>query len=289
MSTSSRETKANGTVWMCWDGADQCPALGRLSDRVGPFPFGYEGLPDEELVHCFDRELDAGDNPHLIRPASADFRPWPGYSVAGHDRQGNAIKRLTVEHYYSYWQVHQLAFIQQYPDLYKNAWLIERIPQDDSLRQFLPRALNNDHLVDFSGMRSNFDALSFWITLYVRERNRTFASVVEINGVRKLDTVQAAAHRTRLADFAGKVTERFHTSPEDLHRFLRKLLELMKAYERKEHYKLAETLKTDIFAWEDLLTLTTGQTRAEVAEQLGKVSFDDERTFPPSRPRDQRA
>ncbi len=60
---------------MDWDGTDQWPALGRLSERIGPFPFGYEGLTDEELVHCPDRELEAEGNPHLMPPASADFRP----------------------------------------------------------------------------------------------------------------------------------------------------------------------------------------------------------------------
>ena len=114
---------------------DQWPALGRSSERVGPFPIGWhQGLTDEELIHCIDREMEAGDNPHLIRSESAEFRPWSDYEVAVHDSQGIAIKRSTVEHYYSYWQVHQLFWIQKYPDLYKNARLIERIPEDDPVR-----------------------------------------------------------------------------------------------------------------------------------------------------------
>ena len=61
-------TQRDQSVWngdMDWDGAAQWPALGRLSERVGPVSIGHESLTDEELIHCIDRELEAGDNPHL--------------------------------------------------------------------------------------------------------------------------------------------------------------------------------------------------------------------------------
>ena len=273
------ENELEHYVWngdMDWDGAAQWPALGRLSERVGPVSIGHESLTDEELIHCIDRELEAGDNPHLSRPGSADFRPWSDYRVTIQDRQGNDIKRPTVEHYYGYWQVHQLYWIQQSPDLYKNARLIERIPEDDPVRRFLPRAPKIELLTDFSGKRHSFDALSFWITVYSLERNRTLASVPESNGFQRLDDV----HRTRLTACAGKVTQRFQLTHGDLYGFLRQLIELVRNYERKERYKLAEALKRDIFAWEVLLMLTTGETRDEVAMELGKASFHDKRFVP---------
>ena len=284
--------KRNQVLWngvVNWDEPDQWPALDRLLEGVGQFPFGSQGLTDEELVHCFDREMEAGENPHLIRPTSSDFQPWSEYSVTVHDNQGNPLNRSTVKHYYSYWQVHQLFWIQQYPDLYKNARLIERIPADDPVRMFGPWAPKNGQLVDFDGKRRNFDALSFWVTVYDRECSRTFAGIAEINGIRRLDDVQAATYRTRLAALAEKVTERFQLTPDDFYNFLRKLIELMENYERKERYKLAEALKRDIFAWEDLLLLTTGGTRDDVADELGKVSIYDKRTFPPHKPPNQRA
>ena len=262
-----------------WDGADQWPALGRLVERGWSFPSDCEGLADEDLVHCFDREMKTGANPYLIRPELAEFRPWSEYRVAVPDGDGNEIKRPTAEHYYSYWQVHQLSTIQQYPDLYKNAWLVERIPQDDSVRQILPRAPKKELLVEFDGKRRSFDALSFWITVYGRERNRTFASVAPMDGVRRLDDVQANSYRKRLTDCAGMVNKRFNMTPKDLYSFLRKLITLMEDYEGKERYKLAEALKSDIFAWEDLLMLTTGDTRNDVAEELGKTNTYDKRTF----------
>ena len=264
---------------MDWDGADQWPAIGRLSEKLGPFPFGYDALTDEGLFHCLDREMDGGENPYLSRPHSADFRPWSDYRVTIQDKQGNDIRRPTVEHYYSYWQVHQLCWIQQFPDLYKNARLIERIPEYDPVRNFRPWAPKKELLVDFDGKRHSFDALSFWITVYGRERNRTFGSVPESNGVRRLDDVEAAAHRARLTALAGTVTERFQLTREDMYRFLRGLIEQVRDYGRKERYKLAQALKKDIFAWEDLLMLTTGETRDVIAEDLGKVSIHDKREF----------
>ena len=261
------------------EGTNKWPALGRLSEGFGPFLSGYKGLSDEELVHCFDREMESGSNPHLIRPDSSEFLPWSNYRVSVPDRDGIEIKRPNADHYYSYWQVHQLYLIQQYPDLYKNAWLIDRIPEDDPKKKLLPRAINKGLLVDYRGMKRCFDALSFWITGCIRERGRTFAIVPESNGIRSLDEVQAAAHKVRLVVFAGKVTKRFQITRGDLYGFLRKLINLFEDYERKERYKLAGELKRDIFAWEDLLMLTTGKTRDDVAEQLGKVNRLEKQTF----------
>ena len=262
-----------------WDGTDQWIALDRLFERTWALQSGYEGLSDEELVHCFDREMKAADNPYLFQPELVEFRPWSEYRVEVPGGHGNNIKRTTAEHYYSYWQVHQVSLIQQYPDLYNNAHLIELIPQEDSLRKFLPRAPNRESLVSFEGKRRGFDALSFWITLYGRERVRTFASVAEVDGVRRLDHAQATALGTRLALRAGQVNERFQLTPVDLYRFLRELIELMEGYERKERYKLAEALKNDIFAWENLITLSTGETREDVADELGRANIHDKRTF----------
>ncbi len=271
------QNRRNGV--MTWDGAGQWPKLDRLLERASSLQSDSEGLSDEELVHCFDREMEAGDNPHLIRPELAEFRPWSEYRVEVPDGLGNSIMSPTAQHYYSYWQVHQLSWIQQYPDLWKNAWVIKHIPEDDPVRELLPRAPENELLVEFHGKRRSFDALSFWITLCERERNRTLASVAEVDGVRMLDDVQTDAYRNSLVALAWKVKERFELTPDDLYSFLRKLIDLYVDYRRKERNKLAETLKEDIFAWEDLITLTTGGTSDDVADELGKMGIKYKQTF----------
>ncbi len=261
------------------DESARWPDLGRLTERIGLFPYGYDELTDEELVHHFDREMEAGENPYLLRPNQGNFRPWASYSVKVADVHGNAVNRPTANHYYSYWQVHQLARIQQYPDLFHNAWLIDRIPVEDPMRHMYPRAPRADLLADFFGMRQGFDALSYWVILYERERGRTFATVPERSGVRSLDDTEVAAYRKRLVELAIKVATRFNLARQELYGFLREVINLLERYEREERYKLAEELKKDIRAWEDLLRLNTGEKREEVGEELGKVNIHDRKTY----------
>ena len=128
-------------------------------------------------------------------------------------------------------------------------------------------------------MRHRFDALSFWITVYGQERDRAFANVAAVDGVRRLDVAQATSHRTKLAHWAERVKERFQLTLGDLYSFLHKLIELLEGYERKERYKLAEELKKDLFAWENLIILTTGKTREDVAEELGRANIYAKRAF----------
>lgn len=262
-----------------WDGFEKWPALGRLTERLGPFPYGYNGLPDDQLVHCFDRELEAGNNPHVIRPCDAEFQPWAKYRVTVSDRQGNQLRKPSAEHYYCYWQVYQLHTIQQNPDMFRNAWLIARLPENDRIKFNLSHARNEQRLAKFDGMRHFFDVLSYWITVSNREHNRTFASVPERNGVRTLDEDQAEAFRDRLTGLSSGVAMRFQLTREHLFSFLSRLLSLYERYEQHERYRLAEALKRDAFAWEDFLRSITGQTREEVGDEVGTANLAQKRTF----------
>ena len=261
-----------------WDRFDKWPELRRLIDRMRVFPYGYDDLSDEERLHCFDREFDAGDNPYLHRP-DANFQPWSNYRVKVGDRQGNEFTRPTAIHCYSYWQVHQLYFIQKYPDLYKNAWLLDHLREDSQMKGFYPRSPTKDRLSGFEGMRRYFDALSFWVTVYSEESNCTFAGITEENGIRRLDDTQADAYRQRLSQLAWSVGQRFQLTAEDLYAFLRQIIRVYQDYERDEHYKLAEALKRDIFSLADLIEFTRGETRGQVADKLGETNRFDKQTF----------
>ena len=268
-----------------WNGTSDCdetdrwPALDRLSEGFRVLPHDYRDLTDEELVHCFDREMDAGDNPYLVRPNSDDYKLWSNYRVTVTDRDGNNIKKSTVEHYYSYWQIHQLYYIQRYPDLYKNVRLIELIPKDAPLRKYLPRAPKKERVVDFCGMQGNFDSLSFWNVVYERERSRTFLNVPKIHDVRTLDEGQTKVYRNMLLSHAKMVRDRYSLDKEELYAFLSRLIEVYVEYERCERQRLMRELRKDIFAWEDLVRLLTGETRETVANELGKLNYDHKETF----------
>ena len=262
-----------------WDSFAKWPELRRLTDRIRMFPYGYDNLSDEERVHCFDRELDAGDNPYLHQPDGTNFQPWSNYRVTIGDGHGNEFMRPTVVHYYSYWQVYQLHFIQRYPDLFKNTWFIDHLREDTPMKNLFPRSPTIERLSSFEGMGRYFDALSFWVTVHTNERNRTFAGITEENRVRRLDDTQAEAYRKGLSQLAESVRQRFQLTADDLYVFLRQLIGLYQEYERDEHYKLAEVLKRDIFSLEDLIKLTTGETRDQIADELGKTNFFDKQTF----------
>ena len=268
-----------------WNGTSDCdetgrwPALDRLSEGFRVLPYDYRDLTDEELVHCFDREMNTGDNPHLVRPNSDDYKPWSNYRVTVTDRDGNNIKRSTVEHYYSYWQIHQLYYIQRYPDLYKNVRLIELIPEDAPLRSYRPWAPKKECLVDFCGKRINFDALSFWNVVYEREHHRTFLNVPDIHGVRALDERQTKVYRSMLLSHAEMVRDRYSLDKDELYRFLSRLIDIYDEYERYERQRLMRELKKDIFAWEDLVRLLTGETRETVADELEQLNRDHKEIF----------
>ena len=165
---ASRLYEAQSTGFANWDNSDKWADLDRLLQGINPFPFGYENLSDAELVHSFDRVIQSGGNPHLVQPSPGEFRPWSEYSAVVSIEQRREIHQPTAKHFYGYWQVHQLAFIQQFPDLFENADLIARVPEDDPFKRFYPRAVNKKSLLNFKGMRDKFDALSFWVTVYNR-------------------------------------------------------------------------------------------------------------------------
>ena len=271
--------RSNGNSPSADDATDCWPVLDRLSEKFRISPDDYGDLTDQELIHCFDREMADGGNPHLIRPDSVAFQPWCDYRVAVFEDNRHEIKRPTAEHYYSYWQVHQLYYIQRYPDLYKNARLIELAQKYDPIDGYRPWAPKKEALVNFRGMRSMFDALSFWIVVEQREHDRTFANVPTVHGIRRLNDGQADAYRNKLACHARMVTDRFGIDRQELFGFLSCLIDIYDDYERRERQRLKTELKNDIFAWEELVAQETGATRDTIAHELGKLRPYHKETF----------
>ena len=251
------------------------PELQRLEERLLliRFPEDFACLTDAELVHCFDREFDA--NPYLARPSTDTFMPWNEYRVQLPDVYDGQLTEPTAEHYYSYWQVHQLHHIRKFPILYKYRRLLEHVPEGTQSGLSL-HSLDSEYLADFKGMRRYFDALSFWMIVYLRERGRTFAAVTEVNGVRTLSESQTDDLRERLKTHAGVVLSRFNFCSDDLYEFLRELIGLYEAYLQDERYKLAEDLKSDMLHLSNLIELKAGVSRERIEDSL---SYYDARTF----------
>lgn len=115
-----------------------------------------------------------------------------------------------------------------------------------------------------------FDALSFWITVYNRERNRTFALVPEEHQVKHLDASQHQAYRDRLTSNAKLVQARYNVTVDDLYGFLYQLMELYDDYRKEERYKLSEELRNDIIYQAQLIRALTGSEWEAIAEELGR-------------------
>ena len=255
----------------------QWPEILRLREKDS-FALRLDGdLADDELVHCFDKEM--GRNKLLSRPNSGNYQPWDSYRVAVPFWNGGSVYRSTAEHFYSYWQVHQLYLIQKYPDLCKNYFLISLISDEMKEKYALPRHQNMSTLADFNGMAHYFHALSFWTTAYRRERNRAFANTDEMDGLRKLDDNESKLHLTRLSWIARRVQCGFAISRRSYYQFLRNLIGLYQEYRRAERYKLAEEVRKDIFTLEDLIELNIGHSREKISEELGRYSYWDKQDF----------
>jgi hypothetical protein len=211
-----------------------------------------------------------GKNPNLVRPTPENYKPWDSYEISVNYRDGVKSTKSTAEHRYSYWQVHQLYHIQQYPDLYKNKSLLDYIPDEVKQRIDRPFSPNPDMLRDFKGLAPMFDLLSFWITVYERERKRAFSLVSPTHQVKKLDEKQYQAHLDQLKSDAELVQTRYGKSANELYQFLYQLLELQSDYRRRERYKLAEELRNDIIFLAHLIELLTDNDWDGVADELGK-------------------
>lgn len=260
-----------------WNCFESWPELAELTEKSLWSLRNFNDLADEELVHCFDRAKRSAGNRYLRIPAFGDYQPWDEYAVTLPDTED--LRRPTAEHYYSYWQVHQLYLIQRHPHLYRYAVLVDRLSPDDRARTSWLDFPSKESLREFDGMRPWFDALSFWVTLYGRERARTFAGVPDKNGVRRITSIAADRYKRRLAQSAVLTMERFELSASDICRFLRQLIHLYEDYERNERYKLARKLRYDMLHCARLLELGQDWSWEQVAEQLGQSNYFDKQTF----------
>ena len=254
----------------------QWPDVDSLFDKDVFFLRRFSDLTDEELIDSFDREM--GTNPLLTQPTPANYRPWREYIVSIPYGDGSSYSESSAIHYYSYWQVHQLSLIKQFAELYKIRWILELIPLEVRKRRGYPEDRDMKPFVDFRKKRHRFDALSFWLTMYSRERERTFAEIPQTYGFRRLDLTQTAEYRKRLGEHAQVVTQRFNLDVSGLYGFLNQLLELLVDYERRERFKLADELKKDILEVAHLISCAEGHDQEEVEQQLANHSAH-RRTF----------
>jgi hypothetical protein len=203
-----------------------------------------DNITDEQLIDSFDREINRSS--YLVRPNENGYKPWKTFEInIQHDNYRDS--RSTVDHYYSYWQAHQLYLIQQFPDLYQNYRLIIKVREnlEEGISAY-PRAFQPKVYRNYKNQAPFYDALSFFITMYTREQKRTFAPINQINGYKTLTEEEHQRFLKHLSDHAKFVKSRFSLRDEDLYSFLVFLLGIRLDYQDKEKTRLANEIESDI-------------------------------------------
>ena len=184
---------------------------------------------------------------------------------------GSSYHVSTAEHYYHYWQVHQVYHIQdKYPLFAKHNWLLKHLSNEVQDRVPWLKPNQGDSVTTLSGYSTCFDALSFYICLAHSQRQKTFASIPQNYGVKKLSDQQLATHESDLARHARSVCQKYKIDRDTLYKFLVFLLDLQSTYQKEERTKLANGLESDIIYLTQLICGITGQTSSEIEESLGK-------------------
>jgi len=243
-------------------------------ERLLNFSSKMQLQPDEDLWLPFDIELEHG-NPFLHIPVKGKFKPWASFKAKLEPQDPSRISYSvpTAEHYYHYWQVHQVYQIQhKYPVFAKHSWLIEHLSKtvQDKISWYKPNS--EDSVATLSGYFGCFDALSFYIHLANNQRKKTFASIPLRHGVKRLNDQQLAAYESELARHAKFICSRYTINRDRLYQFLVFLLELQREYQDGERIKLANTLEGDIVFLAQLIRGVTGQEYLEIEQALGKIS-----------------
>ncbi|MCL5952224.1 MAG: hypothetical protein M1132_10975 [Chloroflexi bacterium] len=223
-----------------------------------------KGVPqpsdEEALWHPFDQEFKY-ENQFLSRPLKGTFQPWKLYWEDGQ----------AVEHYYHYWQIHQVyAVLERYPIFAKYNWILQNLTDKvhDRMTYLIPE--ESEPALTIGGKTLGYDALSFYIEVYGNERWRTFSHVPEIEGIKRLNEAQYEEYRTRQEGHAKSVAARWGLSTDYLIEFLLELLDLRAHYEDSERAKLAEGLTSDLrYLWVMIANIT-GQSFDEISEVLGQ-------------------
>jgi len=160
-----------------------------------------ENNDETQLWHCFDREFKS-NNKYLHRPSYEQFEPWESYKVKVQSSTGESISVKSAKHFYHRWQVHQIfAIRKRYPVFAKHTWLLLNLKDDvkDRAAAYFP---DEKAGVTIFEKAKYFDALSFYIELYLNEQHRTFAPIPENYGVRQLNDQQFDQYQKNLSSHA---------------------------------------------------------------------------------------
>lgn len=227
-----------------------------------------ETSADFDLWSNLDLEFKQG-NKFLIKPTKDKYQKWNSYKAKVFNSINGDLLVNSAEHYYHYYQVHQVYAIQKkYPVFAQHNWFIENLNENAKFDKdyFLPR--QEDATSTLSGNLFFYDALSFFIELYLNERRRTFAQVREEYGVKTLNEKQFEDYQNRIKQLSLFVLDKFDLKNEHFYKFLLFALELHNQYEKEEKSRLANDLMVDIQCAKIFLSNISGLSDIDIEKEI---------------------
>lgn len=244
------------------------PEIYRLEDRRFEIPDDFINCTGTDFIEAFDKEFD--ENPYLFKPTVETFKPWDSYKIIVKNEYGQDIQDSIAIPFYAYWQVHQLYCIRSRTKLHLYRSLIKHL-DDERIKSWLTLPLENPTpFKEFLGKSKGYDALSFFRRLNNLERERTFTSIPEKDGIKTLTEEQFKQYKDRLQAHAQFVANRYSIDEDRLYKFLIELLELKSDYERVEKVRLAYEIEKDVWMQANFIMHFTGNDWKQIGEKLGK-------------------
>ena len=226
------------------------------------------GASNIDLWNKFDWEFE-NNNEYLIRPSRASYRAWDSYKVEVSGASGGKFFAGNVNHYYHYWQVYQVYEIQsKYPIFSKYRAAFEVLEKYDPNKGYFYYPGDPNHIVDFYGYYSFFDALSFFIEFRANEDAETF--FLPNGRIRRLSDDDIKKYKLRLKGHAEFVIRRFQLSTDDLYKFLGYLLTLQSQYQDHEKIMLSKEIEKDLVNLFWFLSYASGQSFEDVQAGLNQ-------------------
>lgn len=206
--------------------------------------------PDAGLHHPID--LAWGKVVGLVSPTAQAYVAWNHYQVQV-EFNGRNFPQDTATHFYHYWQVYE--FFQ--------ARKISRQMYGDPAPVALP---------DIQTLRPGLQAMSYFQHLYRGKLAQLLdGNQPDDDNQWRLSVAQQQEANASAAHYAQETLQKFTLDEKGLYEGLRGMMILHAAYETLERYRLAETLKSDIWRMVEWIYFAFGTATDQIFKNAGSI------------------
>ncbi len=215
------------------------------------YPPSHISPSETDLRHPIDKAWGKVEGLHS--PKDETYQSWDSYNISIEDNPFS-----TTTHFYHYWQVYELYQVRrEHKGMYQ-----------DYTQQF-PKSLE---FGDIEALVPFFDALSYFQHLY-RSRYRQIVDPIQpdADGYATFDIQQQQDIEQSARNYATQTLVMYRLNESDLYNALKGMLFLHHCYEQSERYKLAETLKFDVWRMVELIGFAFSVSSEAISDRIGYV------------------